>query len=223
LNARKSESKLGRHRRGVAAAVLLTAAATGGCLAAASRNPLEPLRILTRWSLEWRGARFIAQRGMRLQSSLNDCGPVALADFLRLAGLAVPSEDSLERLAATDQNGTTLANLETAAGAAGLRVFAVQWSPAELALLPLPSLVWVDRRHFVVVARRAGADSVEIHDPAAGRYLMAADRFARSWSGDALIALDSISPRRRPDAVRNAAPSPAGHAGTSIQNDGGLE
>ena len=185
--------------------MLALSAAAGGCLAVASRHPLEPLRVVTRWSLEWHGARFVAQNGARLQSSLVDCGPTALADFLELAGLAVPPADSLKRLTATDQNGTTLQNLESAALATGLRVFAVQWDPAELTALPLPSLVWVDHRHFVVIARRVSADCVAIHDPAVGRYRMTIDRFARSWSGDARVSLDSIS-RRRPDALSGARP-----------------
>jgi hypothetical protein len=207
VSERNSEHARNWHWRtpALAAAVLVLSVAMAGCLAIASRNPLTPLRVVTRWSLEWHGARFISQEGARLQSSLNDCGPTALADFLELAGRRVPPADSLKRLTATDQNGTTLRHLETAAGAAGLRVFAVQWDPSDLSLLPLPSLVWVDRRHFVVVARRVSADSVEIRDPAAGRYRMTVDRFARSWSGDALIPLDSIS-RRRPDGVSATRP-----------------
>ena len=200
-----SEVSCHRRMRVLAGGVLALFGAMAVCLATVSRNPLEPLRAVTRWSLEWRGARFIAQDGARLQSSLNDCGPTALADFLELVGLAVPSADSLKRLAATDQHGTTLRNLEIAAVASGLRVFAVRWDPAELSLLPLPSLVWVDRRHFVVVARRVSTDSLEIHDPASGRYRMTLDRFAHSWSGDALIPLDSIS-RRRPDGVSATRP-----------------
>jgi len=183
----------------LAAAVLAVSAAGVACVGIASRRPLAPLRTVTRWTLEWRGARFVAQGNARLQSSLNDCGPTALADFLELTGLAVPSPDSLRRLTAMDVHGTTLDNLELAATVAGLRVFSVRWDPTEIAELPLPSLVWVDRRHFVVVARRSSFDSVEVHDPAAGRYRMATDRFARVWSGEALIPLDSISPHRQPD------------------------
>jgi ABC-type bacteriocin/lantibiotic exporter with double-glycine peptidase domain len=186
-------------RRGAAAFVLASFALIVTWLGATSRDPLRPLRAFTRWSLERRGARFIAQGGARLQSSLNDCGPTALADLLELSGLPVPPPDSLRRLAATKPNGTTLGELGAAAGTAGLRVFPVRWDPAELALLPLPSLVWVDRNHFVVVARRARSDSVEVHDPAAGRYRMAGERFARLWSGEALVPLDSISPRRKSD------------------------
>ena len=212
-----------RHRRRSAAAILALAGAGVICLALACRDPMQPLRLAAKWSLEWRGARFIGLGGARLQASLNDCGPTALADFLELEGRPVPSRDSLFRLTRTGGYGTTLAQLETAAKLSGLRVFAVAWSPMELRDLPVPSLAWVDHRHFVVVARRDATDSVEVHDPAAGRYRMATERFARVWSGAALVPLDSISPSRERRLVGRAIPSPVGHTGTSIQNDGGLK
>lgn len=198
---RNLEQPNGRRRRhGLAAtAVLATSILSAVALARVSRTPLQPLRVLTRWSLESRGARFISQGRARLQSSLNDCGPTALADFLELSGLHVPPQDSLRRLASMTAEGTTLGALEAVALSEGLRVFSVRWDPTELGRLPLPSLVWVERRHFVVIASRSRTDSVEVHDPAAGRYRMASARFARLWSGEALIPLDSISPRRQPD------------------------
>lgn len=198
-NALRPTRDRNARRRLLAAVVLATAALAAFCIVSTSRNPLQPLRTVTRWSLRWRGARFIAQGRARLQSSLDDCGPTALADFLELSGLPVPTPDSLRRLTATTPSGTTLGKLETAALGAGLRVFPVRWDPTELGQLPLPSLVWVERSHFVVVAARSRPDSVEVHDPAAGRYRMAGDRFARLWSGEALVPLDSISPRRDPD------------------------
>lgn len=221
---RASSSRCRESRTRLAAAgVLALCVVSGACLAIVSRRPLQPLRLVTRWTLELRGARFIASSRARLQSALYDCGPTALADFMELAGRPVPSRASLMRLTATDAGGTTLGNLETAAVASGMRVITVRWDPTDLPLLPVPSLVWVDRRHFVVVARHAEADSLEIHDPAAGHYRMAAAHFARSWSGDALILLDNISPSPSGLRVRQATPSPAGHAGTPIQNDGGME
>ena len=161
--------------------------------------PLMPLRAVTRWSLEWRGARFIDARGARLQSSLNDCGPTALADLLELAGVAVPPLESLRRLTRIEAWGTSLSDLASAADRAGLRVFSVHWDPADLGFLPLPSLAWVEKNHFVVVAKHVRDDSVEVHDPATGHYTMATAQFARLWSGEALIPLDSISPRRGSD------------------------
>lgn len=197
----QAQSSTRSKRRGVQATALLAMSLLSvASIAHVSRNPLAPLRAITRWSLERQGARFIALGAARLQSSLNDCGPAALADFLELSGLPVPPPDSLRRLAGTTASGTTLAALESVATDRGLRVFSVHWDPAELSQLPVPSLVWVERRHFVVVANRWREDSVEIHDPAAGRYRISNARFARLWSGEALVPLDSISPRRPPDA-----------------------
>ena len=153
-----------------------------------------------------RGARFLPGDGVRLQLSLNDCGPTALGELLELSGLGVPPSDSLRRLTSMTALGTTLERLASAAALAGLEVLRLHWDPADLPLLPIPSLVWVERNHFVVVARRGRADSLEIYDPATGRYRITSRRFARLWSGDALVPLDSISPRRKPDGRPGARP-----------------
>lgn len=183
-------------RRLLAATLLASVAITALGVGFAAREPLRPLRMFARWSLESKGARFVANARARAQTSINDCGPTALADLLDLTGRAVPSADSLDRLASLKPNGTTLARIAAAAGVVGLPLFTVRWNPAELALLPLPSLVWVNRNHFVVVSRRSAPDSVEVHDPATGLYRIQSDRFARLWSGEALILLDSIISHR---------------------------
>jgi peptidase C39-like protein len=193
-------------RRVIAAGALgFTVLAASG-VASSGLDPTWPLRAATRWSLKWRGARFVADEGARRQSSLNDCGPTALAELLDLSGHHVPSRDSLRLLSSLQPSGTTLDNLGTAAALTGLALFAVRWDPTELPLLPLPSLLWVNRNHFVVVSRRLSPDSVEVHDPAAGLYRMASARFARLWSGAALILLDSITPHRDSD-IRSASRS----------------
>jgi hypothetical protein len=168
-------------------------------LAAASSNPLGALRRFTRFSLERRGARFFDSEHVRLQSSLDACGPTALADLLELTGHPVPSADSLRKLSSTSAVGTTIEALARAAAQAGLQLFEVKWDPEEFARLPLPSLVWVERNHFVVVARRDRTDSVDVFDPAAGHYRMAGARFARLWSGAALIQINRIGLRRGAD------------------------
>jgi predicted double-glycine peptidase len=184
-----------------------------------SRDPLQPLRTVARWSLARRGARFVAGSEARRQSSLNDCGPTALAELIDLSGLAVPSADSLRRLASIKPDGVTLGDLRAAAEVVGLALFRVRWDPAELPLLPLPSLVWVDRNHFVVVSRRTSADSVEVRDPAAGLYRMASERFAHRWSGEALILVDSISPHRHSDARSDSRSHRRGARGQTSQQE----
>jgi ABC-type bacteriocin/lantibiotic exporter with double-glycine peptidase domain len=154
------------------------------------------LRVASRWSLQRGGARFVAAGDVRLQQSLNDCGPTALADLLAITGHRVPSTDSMRKLTRLTSRGTTLADLEQAGRMSGLAVTSIRWNRASLATLPLPALVWVDRHHFVVVAHGPSLDTVEIRDPAAGRYRIARDRFAQRWSGDALVITDSLASHR---------------------------
>ena len=190
----------------LAAAVLATLGVSSLGFALAGTTPLRPLRVVSRWSLERAGARFVDDQRVRLQSSLNDCGPTALADLLDLAGQRVPAADSLRQLSRLTARGTTLANLEQAAKVSGLETTAVHWSPDELETLPLPALVWVDQRHFVVVSQRVSQDSVEIHDPAAGLYRIARDRFAHTWTGEALIISDSLDSHRTSQSRLNVRP-----------------
>jgi hypothetical protein len=190
----------------LAAGLFLSAALALVCLGAASRNPLGALRHISRWSLERRGARFLHSGFERFQPSLDACGPTALADLLELTGHRVPPTDSLRMLTSTTGDGTTIEALASAAARAGLQLFEVRWDPEELAQLPLPSLVWVERNHFVVVARRDRTDSVDVFDPAAGHYRMAGARFVRLWSGAALIQLDGIGLRREPDEPSDSRP-----------------
>ena len=204
VHDQKSVARNGPAR--LAAGTLLSAALALVCLGAASRNPLGALRQFSRWSLERRGARFLGSNLARLQPSLDDCGPTALADLLELTGRRVPPADSLRLLASTSADGTTIEALATAAARAGLQLFEVRWDPEEFAQLPLPSLVWVERNHFVVVARRDRTDSVDVLDPAAGHYRMAGARFARLWSGAALIQLERIGLRREPDDPSGSRP-----------------
>jgi len=192
----ESNVRTSRRLRILAASALAASTVVALCVASASRNPMGPLRAFTRWTLERNGARFLAHDVVRLQSSLDDCGPTALADLMEISGLPVPSAERLRKLSATTSNGTTLGNLAAAAKFAGLPVFTVRWDPADIDQLPLPSLVWVERRHFVVLARRGAGDSLEVHDPAAGHYRISVERFATLWSGAALVPLERISPRR---------------------------
>lgn len=183
-------------QRWLATGLLLSAAVLLVLVSFAGQNPLGTLRQLSRWSLERRGARFLESERERFQPSLDTCGPTALADLLELSGRPVPSSDSLRRLTSTTAHGTTIGALASAAASLGLTLFEISWDPHEIERLPLPSLVWVERNHFVVVARRGKADSLDVFDPAAGHYRIASDRFSRLWSGAALIQLDRIVHRR---------------------------
>jgi ABC-type bacteriocin/lantibiotic exporter with double-glycine peptidase domain len=70
----------------------------------------------------------------------------------------------LARVAGTNRFGTTLAGLERAAEAAGLRAEAVQMDLPALRTMEGMGIAWVDGDHYAAVMSIRG-DEARIHDP----------------------------------------------------------
>jgi len=92
-----------------------------------------------------------------------DCGPRALAVVLEARGRQV-EVSWLARAAGTNRFGTTLAGLERAAEAAGLRAEAVQMDLPALRTMEGMGIAWVDGDHYAAVMSIRG-DEARIHDP----------------------------------------------------------
>jgi hypothetical protein len=123
--------------------------------------------------------------GPPLQRKRYDCGPAALAELLRLRGVEARSED-LEHLAGTTPSGTTMLGLQEAAAAMGVKSQGMILGFDDLRRVPLPVLVFVKGRHFVLVTD-VGAASVSLHDPALGRIKVGRAQFLRDWHGESLV------------------------------------
>jgi ABC-type bacteriocin/lantibiotic exporter with double-glycine peptidase domain len=123
-----------------------------------------------------------------LQKKLYDCGPAVLAEALRRRGIAVRSED-IEALAGTTPRGTTMLGLQEAAAALGVRTEGVRLTFQDLRRTPLPAIVFVRDRHFVLVTSTS-EDAVTVLDPAAGQIVVGRSQFLREWRGEALVFAD---------------------------------
>jgi predicted double-glycine peptidase len=175
-----------RLARRLAAAALLGSvilALTGA--AAVARDPMAPLRYVTRAQLRMEGARLLGWEGVVPQRTLWDCGPAAVATLMLQLGHEVPTLERVARLAGTTPRGTAMRGLSDALDALGVR-HAVQLSGVTR-LDARPVLAWVRPGHFVVVERSAERGMVDVLDPRVGRYRIAASAFARSWPGAALV------------------------------------
>lgn len=113
-----------------------------------------------------------------------DCGPVCLATVLAGFGRPVPLE-TLRDLCRTQVDGTSIDDLEVAAGVLGLSAEQVLVPVDHLAIPAarlLPAIVVVRTAeglaHFVVVWRRIGRH-LQIMDPEVGRRFVPIDRFLR--------------------------------------------
>jgi len=119
------------------------------------------------------------------QHDETDCAAAALATVARHYGSRFDVQ-RLRDVCTTDQSGTTLRDLVTAAEHVGFAAKAVQGSWDALSRLPLPAIAHVVRAdglgHFVVL-HRVRRGSVVVADPAEGLTRMRREEFLERWSG----------------------------------------
>lgn len=153
-------------------------------------------RIAARAELVDLGATFLGEEGVVLQESLNDCGPAALANVLRVLGIATPSLDSLAVLAGTGPAGTSASGLIRAGAELGIPMTLHRVAPERAAQAPRPFIAWVNRNHFVAVTDLTPGGRMTVLDPRVGRYSISETDFASIWSGEALLPTEQAPGRR---------------------------
>jgi ABC-type bacteriocin/lantibiotic exporter with double-glycine peptidase domain len=111
------------------------------------------------------------------------CGAAALCAVLERRGLRV-SQDLVWSMCRLPSGGTTLARLTRAARCLGQPAEAR--AGVELEALPLPAVVHLRRRHFVVLLDHGRGRAV-VRDPACGDVAVPLERLRAEASGAALV------------------------------------
>ncbi|GGK97796.1 NHLP family bacteriocin export ABC transporter peptidase/permease/ATPase [Sphaerisporangium melleum] len=114
-----------------------------------------------------------------------DCGPACLSMIFAHHGLRVPLHEIRERTG-VGRDGLTGVGIKRAAEEYGFTVAAFRVEADDLETYPVPSMIFVDRRHYVVLEgmRKRWA---YINDPAVGRIRLSREEFRRRYSGIALV------------------------------------
>jgi hypothetical protein len=96
-----------------------------------------------------------------------DCGPRALSLVCQRLGIST-SVARLRQLAGTTEQGTSLAGLEKAAKALGLKAEGVQVGREALGQVELPAVAWVNQKHYEALLSLQGEGeqaTATVHDP----------------------------------------------------------
>ncbi len=186
-----SSPRTRRRRRRAARRLGLVGLLAGAALWWAAADLPRTARAAARVGVAMAGGTYLGRDGVVMQTGLSDCGPAALANLLRAVGLAPPSLDSLGTLAGTSAEGTRASGLIRAAGASGVSLVLRRLSADSLEVARKPFIAWVDRGHFVVVAKQGPEGRLVVLDPQVGRYSINQEAFKASWSGEAILLAGS--------------------------------
>lgn len=119
-----------------------------------------------------------------LQIEALECGAASLA--MVLAGYGRwESLRTLRAACGVDRDGSTLSELAGAGLQFGLAPTLHRGTVGDLNGLPMPAIIWWDRKHFVVL-EGAAKGSFHVNDPAFGRLTYSAKTFERLYSGAAV-------------------------------------
>ena len=183
-------------------AVLLLGVTLQGCVTQAGRSSIHvmPVRAgLIRGDKPIHSWKELRDQNVVIQGFDYSCGAGALATLMRYYFGDKVSEEGIllsilgpmsrEEVADREKNGLSLLDLKLCAERMGYQAAGVRLNYASLPKLKGPVLIHLeqkDYKHFAVLKGVRG-DRIYLADPSRGNIRMSVDRFAREWSGIALV------------------------------------
>lgn len=173
-----------------------------GCAVPASLAPVRAMPIRTgmiRGVSPIRSWKELRDQNVVLQKFDYSCGAGALATLMRyyfgddvseeaiLVGILGPMSE--QEVRDREEKGLSLLDLKNYAERKGYQAVGVRLNYASLPKLTGPVLIHLERegyRHFAVLKGVRG-DRIYMADPSLGNVRLSVDRFAKEWSGIALV------------------------------------
>lgn len=148
--------------------------------------------ILISGGICWAGARLLGgvtyqgAEGVFFQRGSSDCGAAALKMIFENHGIRVGYDNLLAELS-TSPAGTSMLRLKQLSETRGLRCEGWRLTFTDLRRAPLPAILFVGGRHFVVLDSFTVSGEALIRDPSRGRLCVSPRRLATIWRGETLL------------------------------------
>jgi ABC-type bacteriocin/lantibiotic exporter with double-glycine peptidase domain len=130
--------------------------------------------------------RSLGRQGVFFQQSHGDCGGASLKMIFERFDVAI-DYGLLWRRLQNGSTGTTMLDIKQLAESTGLVCDGWRISTSDLFRIPLPAILLVHRKHFVVLAGIDAARGALILDPVRGRLRVSMRRLMSVWHGETLI------------------------------------
>jgi ABC-type bacteriocin/lantibiotic exporter with double-glycine peptidase domain len=129
-----------------------------------------------------------------LQDKDNNCGAAALKMILDHYGIRATLRE-IERQMRLTRGGSSMLAMKEVAKSYGVRADGWSLSREDLARKSLPSIIFIESHHYVVVDGVDDAGWLFVRDPAIGRMKIPPEKLAKIWGGEALIFTHGVIPR----------------------------
>ena len=139
------------------------------------------------------GGTYLGTDGVVMQDKSNNCGPAALKMVLERHGKVISLRE-LEKSVSAREGGWSMKALTEIAEQQGIRATGWMLSVEDLRGRPLPAILFVENRHFVVVDSVDGGGFCFVRDPALGRLKLHRKALNKIWTGKALVFRENENP-----------------------------
>jgi len=131
-------------------------------------------------------ADYLGSEGVLLQTKRNNCGSSALKMVFDHYHVSSTLQEIEGKVGLTEKGSSMLA-LKDMAELKGLKAEGWQFIPEDFLRSAFPSILFVNKDHFVVADSISAVGDIYLRDPAIGKLRIAKQKLHRIWEGETLI------------------------------------
>jgi ABC-type bacteriocin/lantibiotic exporter with double-glycine peptidase domain len=131
-------------------------------------------------------ADYLGSEGVLLQTKRNNCGSSALKMIFDHYHVSSSLQEIEGQVGLTDKGSSMLA-LKEMAEVKGLKAVGWRLTLEDLIHSAFPSILFVNRDHYVVADSVSASGDIYLRDPAIGKIRIAKQKLHRIWEGETLI------------------------------------